>query len=141
MDDAPERLRRLPTWLLSRAHTRARRVLTDALAAEGVRGYDVRVLAALAEAGPCSQADLGRLALLDRSDVTAAVEDLERRGAVHRAPHLGDGRRKVVDLTVSGRDLLARLDEVLREVQERVLEPLDADERDVLIALLSRLTG
>src|SRR6478672_6421851 len=65
-----------PTWLLSRANTRAQNLLRDAFAAEGVRGYDFRVLAALDEHGPASQIDLGQVTGIDRSDVVATLNDL-----------------------------------------------------------------
>ena len=41
------RLDSLPTWLLSRTSGRAHRLLADAFAAAGARGYHYRALAAL----------------------------------------------------------------------------------------------
>ena len=64
-----------PTWLLSRANARAQGLLTDAFADEGVRGYHFRLLAALEQYGPASQAELGRHTGIDRSDVVATLND------------------------------------------------------------------
>ena len=75
--DAPARLRRLPTWLLSQAALAGDRRVNEALAAEGVRKYHFRVLVALSEHGPLSQADLGRRLHIDRSDMVAVVGELE----------------------------------------------------------------
>ena len=66
---ALRRVEARPTWLLSRANARSQGVLADALSAEGVRGYHFRLLAALDQYGPSSQADLGRRTGIDRSDV------------------------------------------------------------------------
>jgi hypothetical protein len=44
-----------PTWLLSRAHARAHRILRQGFEAEGVRGYHFRLLAAMEQYGPSSQ--------------------------------------------------------------------------------------
>jgi MarR family len=50
------------------------------------RRDDYRLLAALEEFGPSSQADLGRRTSIDRSDVVAALNELADRGLVRRAP-------------------------------------------------------
>ena len=54
------RIERLPTWLISRAHARAQAIRLEAFAAAGSTGYQSRLLASLANEGPASQAGLGR---------------------------------------------------------------------------------
>lgn len=135
-------LRRLdgrPTWLLSRANARSHGLLTDAFAAEGFRGYHFRLLAALDQYGPGSQADLGRHTGVDRSDVVATLNDLVASGLVRREPDPADGRRNVVTITKGGVDALDRLDSVLDDVQEAVLAPLTANERRTFVRLLAKL--
>jgi len=129
-----------PTWLLSRANARAQGLLADAFGAEGVRGYHFRLLAALDQYGPSSQADLGRHTGIDRSDVVAALNELVERGLAERQPDLSDRRRNVISLTRRGADTLERLDAVLDDVQEAVLAPLTSGERATLVRLLARLT-
>lgn len=129
-----------PTWLLSRANARSQRLLADAFAAEGVRGYHFRLLAALDQYGPASQADLGRHTGIDRSDVVATLNDLVRAGLAERAPDPTDRRRNVVTLTAQGATTLERLDAVLDGVQGAVLAPLTANERKTLVRLLAKLT-
>ena len=129
-----------PTWLLSRANARAQGLLADAFGAEGVRGYHFRLLAALDQYGPSSQADLGRHTGIDRSDVVAALNELVERGLAQRQPDLSDRRRNVISLTRRGADTLERLDAVLDDVQEAVLAPLTSGERATLVRLLARLT-
>lgn len=128
-----------PTWLLSRAHTRAQTLLTDAFAAEGVRGYHFRLLAALDEHGPASQADLGRSTGIDRSDVVATLDDLVAWRLARRDPDPADRRRNVVTLTANGAKRLERLDRVLDGVQEAVVARLTATERRTLVRLLAKL--
>lgn len=134
-----ERVDGLPTWLLSRANARAQGMLVSAFADAGFRGYAYRLMAALAEQGALSQAELGRETGSDRKDVAVAVGELESRALVGREPDPTDARRKVVSLTAAGAVELDRLDGVVSEVQERVLAPLSADERAVLVGLLRRL--
>jgi DNA-binding MarR family transcriptional regulator len=135
-------LRRLadrPTWLLSRANARSQALLSEAFAANGVRGYHVRLLAALEQFGPASQADLGRHTGIDRSDVVAALNELIDRGFAEREPDPSDRRRNIVTITGRGRRELARLDAVLGEVQDTVLAPLTPNERRTLVRLLAKL--
>jgi MarR family transcriptional regulator, lower aerobic nicotinate degradation pathway regulator len=127
------------SWLISQTARHAHRILTDALATAGSRGYDYRLLAALQEFGPESQASLGRRTGMDRSDVVASVNDLEGRGLVQRSPDPADGRRNVITITPAGAVYLQRLDEILAGVQDELLAPLAPAERELLIRLLTRV--
>ena len=128
-----------PTWLLSRANARSQQLLAQAFEAEGVRGYHYRLLAAIEEHGPTSQADLGRRTGIDRSDVVATLDDLVDRGLAQRRPDPVDRRRNVVTLTARGRRMLTRLDKVVDHVQDELLAPLTRKERDDLATLLKKL--
>ncbi len=128
-----------PTWLLGRANARSQQLLAQAFEAEGVRGYHYRLLAAIEEHGPTSQADLGRQTGIDRSDVVATLDDLVDRGLAQRRPDPVDRRRNVVTLTARGRRMLTRLDKVVDHVQDELLAPLTRKERDDLATLLKKL--
>lgn len=130
-----------PTWLLSRAHARAQSILLTAFTGEGIRGYHYRLMAALEQFGPASQADLGRHTGIDRSDVVAALNELAGWGWVRRDPDPGDRRRNVVSLTDAGLVRLVELDDVLATVQDEVTAPLSVGERRTLVELLGRLVG
>jgi DNA-binding MarR family transcriptional regulator len=129
-----------PTWLLSRANARSQGLLTEAFAAEGLRGYHFRLLAALDQYGPCSQADLGRHTGIDRSDVVATLKDLVTIGLAQRKPHPADGRSNIVTITRRGANALERLDAALDDVQEAVLAPLTPTERKTFVRLLAKLS-
>jgi DNA-binding MarR family transcriptional regulator len=138
-DATPALLLAKPSWLVSQVHGHAHRLLAARLAAAGARGYHVRVLAALAEFGPLSQADAGRHAQMDRSDVTAAVSELAADGYVERGLDPDDRRRNVVSVTAAGRRRLRRLEAVLDQVQDELLAPLTAADRATLARLLTRV--
>ena len=138
-DAAPFRLMNKPTWLISQASIHVHRLLGDALARVNYRGYHYRLLAALDEFGPASQATLGRRTEMDRSDVVAALNELAKRGLVERTADPKDGRRNVVTITSTGRAQLERLDDVLARVQDQLLKPLSLRERRILVDLLARL--
>src|SRR5580658_2785737 len=141
VDGGSERLRDRPTWLISRAYLRASGLLQEGFAqgGDGLRGYHYRLLAALDERGPASQAALGRGTGIDRSDVTAALVELEGRGLVQRDVNQADRRRNVVSITAAGVRHLEVLDGVVDEIQERLLAPLSEDERRQFITLMRRV--
>ena len=139
-DDArPATLMAKPSWLISEASRLAHPLITDKLATAGSRGYHYRLLAALQEFGPASQASLGRRTAMDRSDVAAAVNERAGRGLASRTPDPADRRRNVISITPAGAAHLRRLEELLADVQDELLTPLSPAERQQLISLLSRI--
>ena len=139
-DDAkPAVLTQKPSWLVSEVSRVAHRLLTGKLATAGSRGYHYRLLAALQEFGPASQAKLGRRTGMDRSDVVAAVNELVGRGLADRSPDPADGRRNIITITPAGTAHLRRLEELLDDVQNELLAPLSPAERQQLIHLLTRI--
>jgi DNA-binding MarR family transcriptional regulator len=138
-DTMPSRVADRPSWLITRAYMHSHRLLAGEFGAAGVRGYHYRLLAALEEFGPASQATLGRRTSIDRSDVVAALNELADRGLVERSPDPDDRRRNVITITAAGRKELKALDKVLDGMQEKLLAPLSAPERKKLVELLTRL--
>jgi MarR family transcriptional regulator, lower aerobic nicotinate degradation pathway regulator len=118
----PRRLTKLPSWLAGQAAQQASRLVGDALGEEGYRRHHFAVMTALAEDGAASQAELGRRVWLDRSDLHAVLNELERDGLVARKQDTRDRRR--VDAA-----------------QEKFLAPLSADERRELLRLLASVAS
>jgi MarR family transcriptional regulator, lower aerobic nicotinate degradation pathway regulator len=139
-DDAtPSRLERRPSWLVSQVSIHAHRLLSEEFATVDSIGYHYRLLAALEEFGPASQAALSRRTGIDRSDVVAALNDLAERGLVERSPDPADRRRNVITITPAGTEQLRLLDRVVGDVQDKLLAPLSPAERDQLTDLLARV--
>ena len=135
-----QRVANRPTWLLGRANARSQALLADAFVQAEMRGYHFRVLAALEEHGPTSQADLSRKTGIDTSDVVAAVNHLVSTGLVRRQPDEVDRRRNVISITKSGLIAVDRVGSVVDRVQGLVLEPLSENERKTFLRLLAKLT-
>lgn len=140
-DNAPDRLRSLPSWLLAQLSMEARRVAGDVLAKHEVHRSEYALLASLEQFGASNQTQLGERSGLDRSDIVRWVDDLAERGLVARERDPDDRRRNVVTVTASGRRLLGKLDTELRSAQDRLLSPLTAGERTQLTRLLQRALG
>lgn len=133
----PARLRALTSWQVSKvsvlgARMTARHMPLTARA-------DFAVLAALAEYGELSQADLGRRLGLDRNEVSGIVTRLEHGHHVDRHVDPANRRRNVVTLTAAG---MRHLDEIQRHAdaaQDELLAGLSPDERRQLNKLLAKL--
>ncbi|MET0234657.1 MAG: MarR family transcriptional regulator [Kibdelosporangium sp.] len=139
MQETPGRLAAKPSWLLTQLAVHAHRLASDAFGEAGARGYHYRILAALDEFGVASQAELGRRCNMDRSDVVAAINEMAEHGFVERTPDPNDRRRNMVSLTKLGTRHLRRLDQALDEVQDDLLSPLPAEDRQTLTRLLTLL--
>jgi DNA-binding MarR family transcriptional regulator len=139
--DPPAAVRALPSWLLSQAARLGQEAVAKALADDHLRRQHFTVLAALAEHGPASQADIGRKLWIDRSDLHAIVVALETDALIKRAPDAADRRRNVVTITAKGRRALGTLEARIRGAQAELLAPLGSEERDQLIALLARVVA
>ena len=139
--EPPQRLRALPSWLAARVARKAERLVSDALAREGLRRQHFTVLASLADQGQASQAELGRRLALDRSDLHAIATELEAAGLIERIRDEHDRRRNVVSLTPSGTATLERLTALIDEAQQALLEPLSAAEAQELVRLLGAIVS
>jgi DNA-binding MarR family transcriptional regulator len=135
-----QRVANRPTWLLGRANARSQALLGDAFGAAGMRGHHFRLLAALEEHGPASQADLSRRTGIDTSDVVACVNDLVASGWARRQPDDVDRRRNVISITASGLTAVERVGRVVDQVQDAVMAPLSERERVTFLRLLAKLT-
>jgi MarR family transcriptional regulator, lower aerobic nicotinate degradation pathway regulator len=140
---APSRVANRITWLLSLNYARSRELLRDGFAkgGSGLRSYHYRLLAALEESGPVTQAELGRSTSVDRSDVANVVATLEQRRLIERTVDPTNRRRKIVTITPAGMRQLKDLDGVVDEVQEQVLAPLSEAEQRQLAKLLRKLVS
>ncbi|MFI5897546.1 MarR family winged helix-turn-helix transcriptional regulator [Actinoplanes sp. NPDC051513] len=137
----PARIADRPTWLISRTFALSSGLLAAGFESygRGLRSYHYRLLAALEEYGPVSQADLGRGTGMDRSDVTGVLSELESRRLVVRSVDPEHKRRNIVTITPAGIEQLLELDKVIEDVQEQVLRPLTGAQRHQFIALMMKL--
>src|SRR6516162_5919499 len=96
-------------------------------------------LSKLAETGPCSQNQLGRLTAMDVATIKGVIDRLTARGLTETSADPQDGRRLKVSLTRMGRELAEKVASNALAITRETLAPLDAREREMLTALLSKL--
>lgn len=86
-----------------------------------------------------SGADLARLALLTPQTVSVILANLERDGLVARRRHAVHGRIRHVDVTASGRALLARCRERVHAIERKLVEGLPEAEEQAIRRWLAGL--
>src|SRR4249920_483873 len=96
-------------------------------------------LAKLAETGPCSQNQLGRLTAMDVATIKGVIDRLSARGLTETSADPEDGRRLKVSLTRAGQQLAEKVAANALAITRETLAPLDARERESLMSLLSKL--
>ncbi|MEK9284133.1 MULTISPECIES: MarR family winged helix-turn-helix transcriptional regulator [unclassified Bradyrhizobium] len=96
-------------------------------------------LSKLAETGPCSQNQLGRLTAMDVATIKGVIDRLSARGLTETSQDPEDGRRLVVSLTRAGQQLAEKVAPNALAITRETLAPLDAKERETLMALLNKL--
>jgi DNA-binding MarR family transcriptional regulator len=96
-------------------------------------------LSKLAETGPCSQNQLGRLTAMDVATIKGVIDRLTARGLTETSQDPEDGRRLLVSLTRAGQQLAEKVAPNALAITRETLAPLEAKEREMLMALLNKL--
>jgi MarR family transcriptional regulator, lower aerobic nicotinate degradation pathway regulator len=96
-------------------------------------------LSKLAETGPCSQNQLGRLTAMDVATIKGVIDRLTARGLTETSSDPDDGRRLLVSLTRAGQQAVEKASPNALTITRETLAPLDAKERETLMGLLDKL--
>ncbi|MBL4801085.1 MAG: MarR family transcriptional regulator [Emcibacter sp.] len=76
---------------------------------------------------------------LDRSNVANVVTRLVDRGLLSRITNKEDRRRKSINVTEEGLEIMKKVRAKARRAQDKVLGPLEESEREIFMELLGRL--
>jgi MarR family transcriptional regulator, temperature-dependent positive regulator of motility len=129
------------TWyLLARAGSLAYQRWAAMIADSEVSPSQYKVLMTLGEAGPLCQQRLAELVRVDPRNAVPIVESLVERGLIGREVDPADRRRRLLDLTTTGRKIADDLASVGAEIELDILRRLPrADQaalRRMLLAML-----
>ena len=128
-------------YLMAKTGALARQRWAGMLAELKVSPSQYGVLMALGEAGPLGQQHLAELVGVDPRNAVPIIDGLAAHGLVHREVDPVDRRRRVLDLTARGREVVGELASVGAEIERDLLSPLTPAEqatlRHMLRALLS----
>jgi MarR family transcriptional regulator, lower aerobic nicotinate degradation pathway regulator len=126
-------------FLLKRLGFAAKEQALEAYEAVGVTPYHHAILVLLDEGVRETQGAIADALGYDRGQLVGMLDELEERSLVERRRDPADRRRHLVHITPEGRQKLDELRELARRLEEGLLAPLDADERQQLHRLLMRV--
>ena len=107
--------------------------------AKGLTVSEWRVLATLVNREPMSMRQLSAIAVTPQPTLTAVLDRMEPRGLVTRTTDEVDRRVTLVGIAPAGTKLVAKLIDLAREHENRVLEPFGLQRSAQLKATLKRL--
>lgn len=136
--------RRLPDFHTAPGHLfRRGRQLHDALwlihVDSTLTPLQYAVLTALELEPNIDQRTLGNRIALDKSTIGDLLARLSNRELIRRRSDDRDGRRRLLEVTEEGRDVLYRAAPKVAKVGEMMLSVLDDDEREELIRLMDKI--
>lgn len=105
----------------------------------GLSVQEWRIMAILGQTRKMTAKDIANHSSMDKVVVSRAIKRLEKKGLIAQQPHPADGRQSMLSLRDSGGSIFQELIPKLREKEEELLQPLSADERETLTALMARI--
>jgi MarR family transcriptional regulator, lower aerobic nicotinate degradation pathway regulator len=145
MDTEPtlQSLYQRPGFLIRRANQIAVSIFLAEMdkVAPGLTSTQYGALVVLNTRGAITQTQLARLVGIDRSTTALVVGKLEENGYIRRTTAADDKRRKILEMTGTGRDLLVSLIEPAELARRRLLSALTTKEGETLVRLLEKLVG
>jgi DNA-binding MarR family transcriptional regulator len=133
--------RQAPGHLIRRAHQVAVAIFMEETAPFDVTPVQFAILNALLADPGEDQVTLARKVAFDAATFGSVITRLEARGWVRREADGSDRRRKLLWVTDEGAAAAQQLRRPVGKVQSRILAPLEAAEREQLLALLDRLVA
>ena len=124
-------------FMLRKAHQRHTTIFTERVRSK-IRPSQFAVLAKVAEVGPVSQNELGRLTAIDTATIKGVVDRLIAKGLLEVVT-TGDYRRRITDLSTEGRRFYDEMVPVAKQITSETLEPLSSEERATFLRLLKKL--
>jgi DNA-binding MarR family transcriptional regulator len=141
-DDRPLELERFVPYRLSLlSNTLSQAIAREYQARFGLSVTEWRVLAVLGRYAGLSAGEVAERTAMDKVAVSRAVARLLGDDRIRRTVHRGDRRRSVLALTPKGQRIYDQIAPSALEYERQLLQVLDAEEREWLDRLLSKLTG
>lgn len=128
-----------PGHLIRRAHQVAVAVFMEETGDYDVTPVQFAILNALIDGPGEDQVTLAAKVAFDAATFGSVIGRLEAKGWVRREPDPADRRRKRLWVTRQGEEAARQMRRSVVRVQRRILGPLDPQERETLLALLTKL--
>ena len=124
-----------PGHLIRRCQQRSQAIFKEVLGPFGLTQRQTALLLGLAKRPDISSQQLADLTGTDRNTLSDVAKRLQKRGLLERRRSRHDVRAYDLRLSASGARLLDHMAPGIAEVQERLLEPLQEDEREAFVRM------
>lgn len=128
-----------PGFLIRRLHQLSVAVFHDEMAGIEITPVQYGALSIIQRNPGLDQTSLGVMLGIDRASSADVAARLKTAGYIARGRSESDGRVRVMWITPTGRDLLQLAHRRFHNIQKRLLEPLNDEERRVFLELVRRL--
>jgi MarR family transcriptional regulator, temperature-dependent positive regulator of motility len=130
-----------PGHLIRRLQQAAVSLFLDAARSLGLEITPVQyaALRAIETYPKIDQATLAGVIAYDRATIGGVADRLESKGLVRRTLSPGDRRVRLLVIEPAGSRLLKKLEPSIKDVQDRILEPLTPEEKAEFLRLLVKL--
>lgn len=135
------RLSDSPGHLLRLALQRSGELFSEQLGTGGLTLRQFMVLLAVRQRPGSTQTDLVEATGIDRSTMGEMLDRLVKRGFLARRRSSQDQRANLVDLMEPGMQALVAAIPAARQTQERLLEALTPEQRQLFVDMLGRIAG
>ena len=139
MIERAEVLEDFTPYLINRIIARYNKGVESALKAAGVSVAQMRALAVLAEAEPCTINELSVLTVIKQSTLSRTLDNMEQAGLIRREARDSDNRYRRIRLTPAGFEAYKTAWPAMLAMQDTMLNALDPAERVTLNKLLVRV--
>ena len=130
-----------PGHLIRRAQQLAVAIFMEETAGHEATPVQFAILNALIDDPGEDQVTLSNRVAFDPATLGSVVGRIEAKGWVTRKADPGDKRRKLLWITQEGEQVAIGMKRAVSKAQQRILEPLEAEERVQLLALLAKLVS
>lgn len=134
-------LRETPGYLLRRCQQRSQEIFKEILGSFGMTQQQTALLIALARHTNGSIQNLADATAVDRNTLAGVTSRLIRRGLIVRRRSARDARAYELRISPAGTRLLKRMAPGIARVQQRILEPLEAGEREAFVDMARRIAS
>lgn len=107
----------------------------------GLGQQEFVVLNSVAVRGPVNHKEVGKVLLLEKSNLSKIVSRLEVKGLIRVSPDDTDRRKRLLRTTDAGKRVLVRGTEIFVAWNRQWLESLESDEKEIIAGSMGRLVG
>lgn len=118
----PTELLSSPSFQLERLRRRTREFVESSLAEHGFNLREYWILTCLVDGDAASQAALGEILGVDRSDMVRLVDSLEKRSLAKRVKDAKDRRRQIISITKKGAKAYDSLKPIVTKAEDKALD-------------------